>query len=139
MSSLMLLKGMASNPAGMAICYNLPFLDNSTGVFQADLRVYQVMDPTGDFAGIAPGDVRVGLQYVGAAVQPVDPSQLQPIQSRSSLSTLSKRGRAQVEQRAAMTPMMLQDYGFVGKINSELMYPNMNTWVFDTPDFWINH
>ena len=31
------LNGQASNPSGMAVCYNLPFLDNTTGVFEAEI------------------------------------------------------------------------------------------------------
>jgi len=63
---------VASNPSGTCICYNLPSLDTATGVFEADLRVYKLNDPSGAFSGIAPQDVQVGLMYTGASVSPVE-------------------------------------------------------------------
>src|SRR5438045_6121734 len=76
MNALMKFGGTATNPAGMAICYNVPFLDNSTGVFQADLRLYQIAEPTGDFVGIPPQNIHLGLSYVGATVSAANFSSL---------------------------------------------------------------
>ena len=41
-----------SNAAGWAACYNVLFLNNQTGIFEADLRLYQVSPPSGAFSGI---------------------------------------------------------------------------------------
>jgi hypothetical protein len=122
--SLMMLNGVASNPAGMAVCYNLPYMDNSTGTFQADLRLYMISDPTGDFSGIPPQNVTVGLQYFGASVQTINPSELK---KRDFTSWPSTRRESEIEKRAAMAPTLVQSYAFVGQINMNLMMPNMNT------------
>jgi len=122
--SLMMLNGVASNPAGMAVCYNLPYLDNSTGVFQADLRLYMISDPTGDFYGIPAQNVTVGLQYFGASVQTINPSELK---KRDFSSWPSTRREHEIEKRATMVPSLVQSYAFLGQINKNLMVPNMNT------------
>lgn len=123
MSALMNLNGVASNPAGMSVCYNLPFLDNSTGVFQADLRLYMISPPTGDFAGIPPQNVQVSLQYFGASVTSVPPSQLI---GRSTLSEPSLHNEAERNKRASASPTLVQQYMFVGQINKDLVTQNMN-------------
>lgn len=40
MNALSNLNGQASNPSGVAVCHYLPFLDNQTDVFQAELLSY---------------------------------------------------------------------------------------------------
>ncbi|KAK0736207.1 hypothetical protein B0T21DRAFT_289287 [Apiosordaria backusii] len=59
---------VASNPSGACICYNLPVLNNSTGTFEADLRLFQISEPTGDFQGIPQEKINVSLSYNGASV-----------------------------------------------------------------------
>ncbi|KAK4202419.1 hypothetical protein QBC40DRAFT_44170 [Triangularia verruculosa] len=59
---------VASNPSGACICYNLPVLNNVTGTFEADLRLFQVSAPTGDFQGIPQERINVSLSYNGASV-----------------------------------------------------------------------
>jgi len=123
-TALMMLNGVASNPAGMAVCYNLPYLDNSTGLFGADLRLYMISGPSGDFSGVPAQNVTVGLQYFGASVQTINPSELK---KRDSYSWPSGESEREIEQRAAMTPSLVQSYAFIGQINKDLMTPNMNT------------
>lgn len=123
-TALMMLNGVASNPAGMAVCYNLPYLDNSTGLFGADLRLYMISGPSGDFSGVPAQNVTVGLQYFGASVQTINPSELK---KRDSYSWPSGESEREIEQRASMTPSLVQSYAFIGQINKDLMTPNMNT------------
>ncbi|EDN07328.1 predicted protein [Histoplasma mississippiense (nom. inval.)] len=40
------------NPSGMAACFNIPYFDNKTGAFEADIRVYKLTEAVGEFAGI---------------------------------------------------------------------------------------
>ncbi|TVY83080.1 hypothetical protein LSUE1_G003035 [Lachnellula suecica] len=120
-TSLDALGGVASNPSGMAVCYNLPYLDNSTGVFQADLRLYTVAAPTGDFANIASQNVQVGLSYNGATVSAVNSSSLK---ARGDAVSLISWPRG-VNKRA--TPVMAQEYSFVGQINANLLMQSMGT------------
>jgi len=124
------LNGTASNPSGMAVCYNLPFLDNSTGVFQADLRLYKLSDPTGDFAGIQTQDVQVGLNYLGATVSPINSSELKRRDEKYSLISWPVVRSAEVlekRQSTNSTPALSQAYAFVGQINKNLLIANLNT------------
>jgi hypothetical protein len=109
---------LASNPSGTCICYNLPSLDTSTGVFEADLRLYKVSEPSGAFDGIPPQNIQVGLAYKGASVSPVSASRI----GGRSLS----QGTEFPIQRRAVTPELLQAYLFVGQIDATRMQPEMS-------------
>ena len=108
---------VATNPSGTAVCYNLPTLDNTTGVFQADLRLYQVSIPNGAFSGIPPQNIQVGLQYHGASVSPVQQMRTRDMGDDSDL----------VVKRQATTPTLLQSYLFVGQIDKAMMTQNPMT------------
>jgi len=101
----------ASNPSGTCICYNLPSLDTKTGVFEADLRLFKISEPTGAFAGIPPQNIEVGLSYTGASVSPVSASRL------VASTQLVSRETADLE--------LLQAYLFVGQIDKARMSPEM--------------
>lgn len=111
LSSLM----AASNPSGTAVCYNLFSLDTNAGTFMADLRLFQVSVPFGDFEGIPPADISVGLQYNGASVSPVS----QGVQARD------------VAKRQSSTPTLLQTYMFVGQIDKAQMAQPMTMGVLE--------
>ncbi|KAI1255588.1 hypothetical protein MGN70_002703 [Eutypa lata] len=100
---------VATNPSGTAICYNLPSLDTTTGAFMADLRLYQVSTPSGDFSGISPEEIQVGVQYDGASVSPIN----QTINARSVEEALKKR--------QTITPTLLQSYMMVGQVDMSRM------------------
>lgn len=125
-TALEALNGNASNPSGMAACYNLPYLDNSTGVFQADLRLFTISAATGDFANIPTQNVMVGLSYVGATVSAVNGSS---IMRRGDLVSLISWPRSAdgMKKRQAAVPTMAQSYAFVGQINQDLLTPNIDT------------
>ncbi len=121
-STLSALNGKASNPSGMAVCYNLPYLNNATGVFQADLRLYRISEPVDDWAGIQSHDVTVGLSYAAASVA-AGSSRVK--RDDTILSSSSVDGDV-IEKRQSAEPQMLQVFNFVGQLNSTLMDPNMN-------------
>ncbi|CCU75499.1 hypothetical protein BGHDH14_bgh06275 [Blumeria hordei DH14] len=123
--SLTALNGKVNNPSGMAVCYNLPFLDNSTGVFEADLRLFMVANPSGGFVNIAADKVQVGLMYDGATVTPVNASSLRRRDTRSIPMTYhSKKSNMNLAKRATV-PRLIQSYAFVGQINKTIL-PTMN-------------
>jgi hypothetical protein len=107
---------IASNPSGTCICYNLPSLDPATGVFEADLRLFKISEPTGAFAGIPPQNIMVGLSYNGASVSPVSASRIQSTQRVAS--------RDLVRRNATLE--LLQAYLFVGRIDPPRMAPDMS-------------
>ncbi|KAK0641450.1 hypothetical protein B0T16DRAFT_461513 [Cercophora newfieldiana] len=116
----------ASNPSGTCVCYNLPALNNVTGRFDADLRLFRRGEPTGDFLGIPPQNVQVGLSYRGASVSPVSMGRAASPAASSSVaagtSTLSTR-QAQINPNETLE--LLQTYLFVGQIDRDQMRPGM--------------
>jgi len=119
-ANLASLNGVASNPSGLAICYNLPMFDNTTGVFEADLRIYKIAEPTGAFANIPSNSIQVGLSYIGATVSAVDKASLRRRDEPTSLISWPKR-------QAGPAPTLAQEYSFVGQINADLLKANMGT------------
>ena len=120
MNSLMMANGSEPNPSGLSVCYNLPYLNNDTGVFQADLRLYRVAPATGNWAGVPQNDFSVGLSYKGASVSPDG-------------NTLSKRvehtattERRQSGSASRQTPQVIQGFNFVGQMNAELVNNPLN-------------
>ncbi|KAL6819048.1 hypothetical protein V8C43DRAFT_180853 [Trichoderma afarasin] len=108
-----------SNPSGDCICYNLPMLDVTTGMFEADLRLYRVSDPRDDFVGVPPSEIQVGVVYKGASVTP-----MKPVTSGSSSSppvNITKR-----DSSSSNTPTLLQSYMLVGQIDKDQMKNNLS-------------
>ncbi|KAK0719333.1 hypothetical protein B0H67DRAFT_509621 [Lasiosphaeris hirsuta] len=102
----------ATNPSGTCVCYNLPALDNSTGTFEADLRLYRLGEPTGQFQGIPPSNVQVSLSYRGASVSPVTVDRA----SQAAVRTVTRR-----QTNADADLELLQTYLFVGQIDRAQM------------------
>lgn len=130
--ALDLLNGQATNPSGLAVCYNLPYADNSTGVFKADLRLYNVSAPTGTFANIPSQDVQVGLSYEGATAQLVNMSTIMARSDGTSLISwpraISKR-QSTTNTTTGGTLTLLQTYAFVGQMNQEYVGVDMDRYA----------
>ncbi|KFY40464.1 hypothetical protein V494_03478 [Pseudogymnoascus sp. VKM F-4513 (FW-928)] len=127
-TALEMLRGLANSPSGMAMCYNLPFLDNSTGVFEADLRLFTIGPATGAFAGVKPADVAIDVRFVGAQAQPVPVTDLvsrPPVVARGLLSWPPLKRR--FLSKRAQAPVMSQSFAFVGQINKDLQNANLNS------------
>ncbi|KAH0553225.1 hypothetical protein GP486_006611 [Trichoglossum hirsutum] len=126
MKALAALAGHVSNPSGIAVCYNLPFYDNTTGVFQADLRLYHMLDPKDEWAGVKSQDINVGLSYVGAAVSSAMSKRTVPLRFSISNPPAKRDTDSSLEERQdAPAPQMLQVFNFVGQINKDLITPNL--------------
>jgi len=119
MGSLMNLKGLASNQAGMAVCYNLPFLDPATGVFEAELRMFNVSPPINEWVGVAPLDIMVTLSYLGATVQ----------KANGALQRRAVDDPSKLVERQTTMPQQLKVLTYVGQINSNLRGSQMNLYV----------
>lgn len=125
--TMALMNSTTVDMSGMAICYNLPTLDMTTGAFQADLRLFRVADATGQFAGLSNEGIQVGLSYSGASVQPV--SSTTGFTFKRELHSLiswpsTKRGVV-LRGRAVTAPVLTQTYAFSGFINKAAMTSNM--------------
>ena len=103
LTKLTALNGKASNPSGLAACYNIPEYDNSTGAFQADLSMWKIAEPTGDWEAVKQDSVTVALNYPGATV--------------ASQQTVSKRGLAERASTPA-APTKVTELTFVGMVNN---------------------
>ena len=55
--------GFSSDPSGMAACYNIESFDGVTGTFRADLRIFQVSSPSGDWGQLIDDSLTVGLLF----------------------------------------------------------------------------
>ncbi|KAM3081163.1 hypothetical protein ACMFMG_005117 [Clarireedia jacksonii] len=132
-TALAMLNGHATNPSGLAVCYNLPFVDNSTGTFKADLRLYNVSAPTGSFANIPTKDVMVSLAYDGATVSTVNTSSLTTRSEGTSLiswpRSLGAAKRQQENSTGTGSITLVQSYAFVGQINMDLVSKDMDRYV----------
>jgi hypothetical protein len=108
-----------SNPSGDCICYNLPMLDVTTGMFEADLRLYRVSDPRDSFVGVPPSGIQVGVSYKGASVSPMKPV-TSGSNSTSPAVNITKRSDG------SSTPTLLQSYMLVGQIDKDQMQNNLS-------------
>lgn len=122
MTNLGRLNGQASNPSGIAVCYNLPFLDNKTGIFQAELRMYNVSAPIDPWKGVTAADVSMTLSYLGATVQNMAGN----FTKREEVSWPPIRVREDhdgmlVERQNTNSMTELKVLMYVGRINSNLM------------------
>ncbi|KAL6863618.1 hypothetical protein J3F83DRAFT_745055 [Trichoderma novae-zelandiae] len=108
-----------SNPSGDCICYNLPMLDVTTGMFEADLRLYRISAPREEFVGVPPSEIQVGVVYKGASVTP-----MKPADSKSGSSpSVNITKRADTEPSS---PTLLQSYMLVGQIDKDRMKTNLS-------------
>ncbi|USP75647.1 hypothetical protein yc1106_02921 [Curvularia clavata] len=120
MKTLSSLNGQASNPSGIAVCYNLPFLDNKTGVFQAELRMYNVSAPINPWVGVTAADVSMTLSYLGATVQNMQGNfAKREIISPVVEGRLIERQNNNGQNINGMTQLKVLMY--VGRINENLM------------------
>lgn len=103
----------ASNPSGTCTCYNLPVLNNATGAFEADLRLYQISAARAEFAGIPADQVQVALSYNGASVSPV-----------SAATAGAKVVGRQTASGASLK--LLQTYLFIGQVDPNKMSLSTN-------------
>lgn len=102
----------------MAVCYNLPYFNNATGAFEADLRLYRVSDPSGEWTGFTDQGISVGLSYPGAAVAVSS----MPTKRTSAAAPWLPSPRDGID---VAPPQMLQVLDFVGMVNGDLMAATM--------------
>ncbi|KAL8846910.1 MAG: hypothetical protein Q9221_008019 [Calogaya cf. arnoldii] len=119
--SLAVLDGHASNPTGLAACYNIQSFNSSTGVFEADLQLYRIAAATGKWASLMTQAVNVGMSYSDATIAPSNANRKREEEAPSSTEAGSDDvGRSRV-RRVAADPAMVQEMSFVGKLNGNVM------------------
>jgi hypothetical protein len=115
------LQNRASNPAGLAVCYNVPYLDQHKGTFEAEIRMYTIAAPVDPFVGVTPDMMMVTLQYEGATIQKSDGSLpvKRSLEKRQTTTMPVPTGGITVPVRVAVR-------SYVGQVNKALMSPGMN-------------
>lgn len=97
------------NAAGMAACYNIIQYDATAGAFEADLRLYQMFKPTGNFENIPVNDIMISLTYP----------------TSTTFQSLTKRRKRGVEARQA-NMLEVQQYTLFGTFESNLNLALLN-------------
>lgn len=121
----------ASNPSGMAVCYNLVQLDTNLGTFWADLRLFEVSTPSGNWGTIPPQQMLGGISFKGAKASKVDGK---PVKSRDVQNQY-------MSKRQAKTPTLLRTYMIIGQIDEDQMIPPMTMYDFSRKyccQFWFS-
>ena len=58
----------SSNPAGVAVCYNVPVFNKEKWLFMSDLRLYRISKPDGDWSQVG-NNFNVTINYAAAMVE----------------------------------------------------------------------
>lgn len=113
----------SSNPSGLVACYNIRSFNNSNGTFQADLILYRTSPPTGDWASVTPGSMRVKLACKGASLNMSDPKNRKRDDEIVFWPPLRRPTRQAITLRrsAPASPQKLQDLTFDGKVHADEM------------------
>ena len=107
------------DPSGLAMCYNLPSLDNSTGSFRAELRLYRLAFPIEDWNDIGSQTVAIDLRYDDAAIFDSSLSGVE-LSSTASSQVLELSNRYPPEME------LLRTLNFVGQLHDSLLQKPMN-------------
>jgi flagellar basal body rod protein FlgF len=132
MNAMDMLNGNSSNPTGLVACYNLPYLDQTNGTFEAELRIFNVSMPTGQWVGVTTSQMTVALSFQGATIQPSNGlvpvkrnMDSQPLLRRQMTTTSSMMATA-TSSGAMMTPSQVALRTYVGQIYQNQLTPGMN-------------
>lgn len=120
--TLTALNGNTTSPSGMSICYNVLQFDNTTGMFESVLGLYQVGTTRGDWVGVKQTDISIGLAYPGAMIaqENADPTKRDTVMARGWIV------RAPAVLRKRDAPVMMKDMLFAGQVdNPTSQFTNM--------------
>jgi hypothetical protein len=101
------------NPSGMAACYNVPFFDNSTGTFVADIRLFMISRPVDTWVGIPIEEFTLEVQIPQATLS--EPRQVP--------------GKKPGENGADDAVVMLHEFQHVGQLNPQLQLNKLTLYV----------
>ncbi|KAI9831492.1 MAG: hypothetical protein M1826_003382 [Phylliscum demangeonii] len=109
------LNGQTQSASGIVVCHNIPSLDNSTGAFHGDLRLFRAAAPQGAWAAVADADISIGVSFVGASIV------------GSADDTASRNGSpSKATTPAAALPQMLQSLRYVAQLDAKYESMPMN-------------
>lgn len=115
-SALTLLASKPESLSGMSICYNILQLNNISGVFKSDLRLFKTAEPREAWANISSRELVPSVEFIG-----------------SGASLAGEPKRANPAELFTGAPQLKESYVFVGKINPQLLNRTMNMYVLLIP------
>lgn len=104
------------SPSGMTACYNIRYFDNSTGVFQSDLRFYRMAPPAGNWTMFDSKQMSIGISCKGASLAQANPD-MRKRDHRDGRALKAPRRNRPTRRSNTSTPQMLQVLQFVGKLH----------------------
>ena len=122
-TALLALHGVATNPSGIAACYNIQSLNGSTGVFDVDLRLYRISAPREGWVKLDPSSVGVGLSYVNAIVS-VTKGKKAKREDQTQPWFPAQRDEAAdmyIRRSTGVPPRRLESMSFVGTVNRRVL------------------
>ena len=119
-TALVALHGVATNPSGIAACYNIQKLDIFTGSFEIDLRLYRISAPAEGWLKLDFSSVGVGLTYVNATVSATKPKKVkredQPLPWFPSQR--DEAADIYIRRSTGVPPRRLESMTFVGTVDA---------------------
>lgn len=67
-TALTFMNGIASNPSGIAACYNIRKYDNDSGVFLGDLRLFRIATPSTAWNQLSALSQKLEVSYTNASI-----------------------------------------------------------------------
>ncbi len=126
-------KADSIDPSGMAACYNVRYFNNSTGVFQSELRFYRLSPPTGNWAALDSKGLSVGLSYKGASLglggNMNNRKQDEGLVFGAPMRKAPRQTMSLRRKSDTFSPEKLQGLTFVGKIHDEQMGKSNDPYV----------
>jgi hypothetical protein len=107
-----------ANDAGIAGCWNLIYYITDTGDYAADLRLFQIVQPTGDWKDIDKATLR------GQVAFPPDRSALRAKNMTENDLAASKEGMKDT------TLVKIEDYQFTGTVTSTILQAGHSEYVY---------
>lgn len=116
------MKSTTANPCGMTACYNIKYLNTTTGTFQTELRLYRTSPATGDWATADSKSFSVGITCDGAPMAAVNTGMGKRDDDLLSWPPIRRYASADSHlKRSATPPKLLQQTSFYGQVNENLM------------------
>ena len=118
-TALIALHGVATNPSGIAACYNIQSIDRSTGIFEIDLRLYRISAPTDGWLKLDSSSVGVSLTYTNATVSMTRAKKIKR-EDRTLPWFPAQRDEAAdiyIRRSTGIPPRRLESMSFVGTVD----------------------
>ena len=118
--ALTAMNGNASNPSGLAVCYNVLLMNTTTGIFTADARLYKIASPTGSWSTLDMKTAKMSFYYLGA-----NHIELQHSISKRDGLQLFENSLSGVEKRAAALPQSMHNTTISAQASPDVL-PHLN-------------